>query len=73
MGWEIMNNLTLARANSSVKIRGGEPVSQGEPSSHHPSELGDIRVDLPPITEQRRIADSHDAETTQINALVTEK
>lgn len=37
------------------------------------SELGDIRVDLPPLVEQRSIADYLDAETAQIDALVAEK
>ncbi len=37
------------------------------------SDLGDIRVELPPIAEQRHIADYLDAETAQIDALVAEK
>ncbi len=37
------------------------------------SELGDIRVDVPPLVEQRRIADYLDTETAQIDALMTEK
>jgi type I restriction enzyme S subunit len=37
------------------------------------SDLGDIRVVLPPLKDQQRIADYLDAETAEIDALIAEK
>lgn len=37
------------------------------------SELGDIRVELPPLAEQRIVAEFLDAETSRIDALMAEK
>lgn len=49
-----------------AKARAAQPHLNAE-------DLGDVRISIPPIDKQRRIADFLDAETARINALVDQK
>lgn len=49
-----------------AKTRAAQPHLNAE-------DLGEVRISLPPIDEQRRIADFLDAETARIDALVEQK